>query len=521
MLVISIILMIIIASTVIISVGDIISEATKATFYQDMKQMGVQKEISKIQSFLDNGNNNDVQTESAFLSRNLTPEELNDLKDTLKAEIIYVRNSFGEKEVFTTKQVWKNNMFECQEMYEVEEYLKGLSTDIYYISKEITSAKDYEFIYDRVSDTCFKIKQTRIGKYIVHSLEYAKFAIDGENAKGIGTVDFDSGVIKASDGTLAYEPDLKNFSYATQVVYYSPDFSTEYTMSIKEFIDEGHPSTKTVNGQKYTFANYVTASSSGTSVWANIKTTANGLDSYWVWIPRYAYALDGEAYTSDIIFVDINDKPLDTETHGETLPEGYVVHEAFKQKAGLKGIWFSKYDPSPAQTIPVDKINPESPNLANFNTDSLTIVYYNSSGTTHEEAYNNEEFQAKFENGVPPRTLDVGGVTYYWYDYPTKKWANIKTTANELNSYWVWIPRFAYKLETGTTQVILIDENDKPIDTETYGEELPASFTVHEAFKQKAGLMGLWFGKYDPTKVTIETETGGTTEEETGEGETT
>jgi len=517
-----------VAATVELGENGLIIKTRKETFYQEMIDLEEKKKVSNKYSLIENadeifiGENIEQKKkeslEKVFLAENLTTDELEKLENTLKAEIIYVRNNLGDKEQLKTTHIWNSNLYGCQDKFSNSVDLLGMSKDIYYIRKDVTAKnKEKIYLYDRVSDVCFKIEKTKTAGNIVHSLPYAKLIIDGIEAQGVGIAEINSGTKTATDGTIYYEPDLNNFSYSTKIVYYSPDLKTEHCITLQAFIELGRPATLELAGKTYTFADY----STDKRRWANIKTTANGLDSYWVWIPRYAYALDGTAYTSDIIFVDINDKPLDTETYGETLPEGYVVHEAFKQKAGLKGIWFSKYDPSPAQTIPVDKINPASPNLANFNTESLKIVYYNSSGTTHEEAYNDEEFQAKFENGVPPRTLDVGGVTYYWYDYPTKKWANIKTTANELNSYWVWIPRFAYKLEIGTAQVILIDENDKPIDTKTYGEELPASFTVHEAFKQKEGLMGLWFSKYDPSKVTIETETEGTTEEETGEGETT
>ena len=490
-LIITIIVIIIIASATVLSVGNIISEATKATFYQDMNQLKVQKEITKLQSFLDNANNG-AQPDSSFLSRNLTSEELKGLKDTLKAEIIYVRNGFGEKEPFTTKQVWKNNMFDCKEMYEVEDYLNGLSTDIYYISKEVTSAKDYEFIYDRVSDTCFKIKQTKIGKYIVHSLEYAKFAIDGIGVKGVGIVEFEALQKTASDGTKYYEPDLSNFSYATQIVYYSPDFKTEHTITIKEFIEQGHPTTQTVNGQTYTFADYT---STGTKVWANIKTTANGLDAYWVWIPRYAYKLDAtveKSEKSEIIFVGLDDKPLDAEKYGTELPTGYTVHEGFKEKDGLKGIWFSKYDPVPVETIAVDKTEPASPDLTNFNTQETKIIYYTADGNSYIE---------KDYTASPAQTIVENGTTYYWYNYTNKIWANVKTTANGLEAWWVWIPRFAYKLEAGTANVILLDENNKPLDKEKYGETLPTGYTLHEGFNQKDELMGIWFSKYDPVSV--------------------
>ena len=40
-----------------------------------------------------------------------------------------------------------------------------------------------------------------------------------------------------------------------------------------------------------------------------------------------------------------------------------------------------------------------------------------------------------------------------WYDYTTGKWANIKTTSTDksLEAYWVWIPRFAYRLPESST----------------------------------------------------------------------
>ncbi len=31
-----------------------------------------------------------------------------------------------------------------------------------------------------------------------------------------------------------------------------------------------------------------------------------------------------------------------------------------------------------------------------------------------------------------------------WYDYENGKWANIKTSNEGLEAYWVWIPRYEY-----------------------------------------------------------------------------
>ena len=75
-----------------------------------------------------------------------------------------------------------------------------------------------------------------------------------------------------------------------------------------------------------------------------------------------------------------------------------------------------------------------------------------------------------------------------WYDYSAQKWANAKT---EDGSYWVWIPRYAYKIESGrytsTAGRISVkflqgtsnkDENNYP---ETTGATMSA-YVVHPSF---------------------------------------
>ncbi len=81
-----------------------------------------------------------------------------------------------------------------------------------------------------------------------------------------------------------------------------------------------------------------------------------------------------------------------------------------------------------------------------------------------------------------------------WYDYSVQKWANAKT---EDGSYWVWIPRYAYKIESGrytsTAGTISVkflqetsnkDENNSEISQnypETTGSTMSA-FVVHPSF---------------------------------------
>ena len=65
----------------------------------------------------------------------------------------------------------------------------------------------------------------------------------------------------------------------------------------------------------------------------------DGVESWWVWIPRYAYSITGN--NTYIIFIDTENRPLDGSSN--TLPSNYIVHSAFED--GKKGIWASKFEP--------------------------------------------------------------------------------------------------------------------------------------------------------------------------------
>ncbi len=88
-----------------------------------------------------------------------------------------------------------------------------------------------------------------------------------------------------------------------------------------------------------------------------------------------------------------------------------------------------------------------------------------------------------------------------WYDYSNKKWANILTSNNGNNAYWVWIPRYAYKIDnphSSTSEkiniIFLAGISNKCAD----GSELPSGYIIHPAFtfgdKQ---LKGIWVAKYE------------------------
>ena len=51
------------------------------------------------------------------------------------------------------------------------------------------------------------------------------------------------------------------------------------------------------------------------------------------------------------------------------------------------------------------------------------------------------------DNGDTIKSTDTGFDNNNWYDYENKRWANSMTQDGNL---WVWIPRFAYKLDSTT-----------------------------------------------------------------------
>ena len=100
----------------------------------------------------------------------------------------------------------------------------------------------------------------------------------------------------------------------------------------------------------------------GTSEWANAEVTINEVESYFVWIPRYAYKIDNNNHVIDVKFIKdtgtmaadgiteckyANDPTLNTETD-------YIIHPAFttdEEYGGgweneLPGLWIGKYETS-------------------------------------------------------------------------------------------------------------------------------------------------------------------------------
>ncbi len=68
-------------------------------------------------------------------------------------------------------------------------------------------------------------------------------------------------------------------------------------------------------------------------------------------------------------------------------------------------------------------------------------ISYLPESTTHAITYD-------LSGNPQTMTLSIAKTDTTWYDYSTtnKKWANIRTSNNGNEAYWVWIPRYAYRI---------------------------------------------------------------------------
>ncbi len=445
----------------------ILTKAAESSFRTEMS--GIEEKVKM--------RNAEVQIDGKSITEIFTEQvKIEDVKkwdDQLKLEIIY----WGEYDIGVNtvsrkyvKQNWESILTKNQAG---KEYVENL----YYIDKGTADGKEKAYLYDTKVGMVYKVKPTGIGKYKVHSLkelDYQKNNNEGErNVLTEGTLITQESKIIKMGNVACYEPDLAGFVVEkTKAVYYKDKENGEtQEESIEEPISEylskdGDRVTVTKGNKKYEFFNYETKK------WANVKVENSGIVTYWVWIPRYAYKLNGTE--TDIIFVDLDNKNAET---GEDLDDGYIVHSAFSD--GQKGTWVSKYETSQVKINEVTDYSYYIPDLDGFNKETTYIEVY-------EENKGFKEYKLS----------EIGDIKDFskknkWFDYENKIWANIKTVSDGMESWWVWIPRYAYNISGTTTSIMFVDTSNNPLS----GGKLPSNYVVHPAFSD--GLKGIWTSKYE------------------------
>ena len=111
----------------------------------------------------------------------------------------------------------------------------------------------------------------------------------------------------------------------------------------------------------------------------------------------------------------------------------------------------------------------------------------------------------KSNEGSVVKTTDTDTA---WYDYDAKKWANAQT---QDGSMWVWIPRFAYKINSSNKTfdvVFLKDTTNNYVENGTEKNAETEGYTIHPAFKNESStgyenggwdkeLTGIWVSKFE------------------------
>ena len=307
-----------------------------------------------------------------------------------------------------------------------------------------------------------------------------------------------STTISSSPEKECYGPDMSGYDEDnTYMVYYTEDCSEKIEVNLKQYKSEGGPRTKEQGEKTYILYDYAK------KIWANIVTKANGVEAWWVWIPRYAYNTKTvQTERMDVMFITTEDKPYNTEKVGNILPDGYEVHSAFKN-TNLKGIWMSKFNATEQSTIASDDASKEcyGPDMNGYDEDNTYMVYY-----TEDCSEKIEVSLKQYKSDGSPRTKEQGGKTYILYDYAKKVWANIVTKANGVEAWWVWIPRYAYNTKVMPTErmdIIFVTTDNKPYNNK-YGNQLQDGYTVHPAFTPSGSdgslnLKGIWMSKFNAT----------------------
>ena len=143
-----------------------------------------------------------------------------------------------------------------------------------------------------------------------------------------------------------------------------------------------------------------------------------------------------------------------------------------------------------AITQKVETVSVNKPELVGFNENNTYYVLYDKDG--------NETVGDKIKN-------DGSNMPKEWYNYPNRKWANIvvtdgtvengKITGATNTSYFVWIPRYSYSLDTQNqrTKVKFIEGIDEKVES---GYQIPESFTWGDTDENKVQLKGYWISKY-------------------------
>ena len=468
------------------------------------------------------------------INKNINPEELSDF--SWEAKLFKVNDDY----TYT---------FSC--LVTVQE-VEGIDTIKYQKNgKEITvngnGKQRIGIDFDAVEDTDYEFKITPVGKSEKKKILNVKRKVSGDNT------------YKLVNGVYINTPFLENFN-DKYTRYLS--VTDENTLTPANWIfDEEPDNWYDYNNQK----------------WANIYVEAEGVEVYYVWIPRYVYKLDQTTQRSDVKFVDVYNNFTDASTgkvtsFKELIAQGYQLPEAFEFGDGnsdngvlmtsISGYWISKYQLSELEKFNIDynmTASKSSIVLNNYTNNvvdkaqtytyaingkivnnSTTLDEYTFNGLTENQSYivnvtaldatgaivgsmtkvlEPTEVNPPKLDGFDPNTTfyvyyDEDGTEHNeipiskdapsnWYNYTYSNWANIVTRNDGLETYYVWIPRYQYKLNQ-TSQRSDVKFILGTSTTTEIGYQIPEAFwwdkNDNEIADDGEQLTGYWITKYQLTR---------------------
>ena len=170
-------------------------------------------------------------------------------------------------------------------------------------------------------------------------------------------------------------------------------------MELVTFNEETKEWEENNSSSAYDYVGKEEAGDNNSSRWANAKVTIDGVDSYFVWIPRYAYKITynnqddiTQGGTIDVKFLKgtsniAADGTVCKYADDETLNKGtdYIIHPAFTNNVDLggwsselTGIWVGKYESSLVNKADSGNITTSSSTIGNIllseNTDKAIAV---------------------------------------------------------------------------------------------------------------------------------------------------
>ena len=360
----------------------------------------------------------------------------------------------------------------------------------------------------------------------------------------------DSGKDDSGDDTPTYDIPESQYTKTGDLYYYEPDLSG-FTPEATYYVTyDENGENETIYGRIDKVEKPTTGwHDYGKKIWGNVVTVTESNVTYWTWIPRYKYGIEGnksKAYFIDLngnceMKVDGTDQSVDVSTY--ELPESFK----FSDK-NLKGYWVSKYEIQFSEKSDIEqlrtKVNGANLEITTTNPSGLYTIYVN--GVKKEEhqslstAYSMKGLSpskiydicvySETNNRMVGREkkmvknvlkVDTSGFekanTYYvtydangnesiagrmdkvsepigWYDYQNKIWANVVTVNGDNVAYWTYIPRYEYNVEdiyelTRLSKVRYIDVTQTQADE---GFNIPESFTFNGQ-----QLPGYWISKYE------------------------